>query len=555
MHSRLNIVSAELLRCKRELQSMTRLQAEMNSTSSKGTLIISTGDISDVDGFFALAEYAKTGATVLFIMNYPAYLGVESKENTRNDPGLGFTYDINTYLSVSESIFKDEGKIKSYSTLKQKYSPFNMHTAFTDMAMSMAARVWTESGGDPCNFYFCVGGINSVNPFSASTLKNELYVYADMVSDMKCSVRAYKEHSIYSHDKTLSEYTPETFLLRFNAIYMDFNGSMAFYDPEWESVLEHAAKNSKINAVVIMGGVYSNKTPQTLAATSTLNRLSCATMNQLYHKEYTGNFLKTLDKHKVQVFVVTNNDVVDLMTHSDAEKKIKSDFGWTSFLEENKLKSPFLKEISSAYYNSQYAPPRKAFDFYTALIISYMISHNGCDNLVLSNMNVFYNAETGATVVSELGMSANSVIKQYIHSICTHISDSRTPEFRRSAFIPEIPMLNELKTWNAIKVSAFLFEMDRTTYCLGVACATTVYPNKPVGEIDLNTLYLLRVLAREWIAYEKSTSDASLSTFVKDIQHAIGDTKLKILHSSRIAGLHDDEFEALKKWAGSKYAK
>lgn len=40
-------------------------------------LIITTGDISDVDGFIALAEYAKSGADVLFIMNYPAYLHYE----------------------------------------------------------------------------------------------------------------------------------------------------------------------------------------------------------------------------------------------------------------------------------------------------------------------------------------------------------------------------------------------------------------------------------------------------------------------------------------------
>ncbi len=39
-------------------------------------LIISSGDISDVDGFYALACYAKTGSDVLFVMNYPAYVAV-----------------------------------------------------------------------------------------------------------------------------------------------------------------------------------------------------------------------------------------------------------------------------------------------------------------------------------------------------------------------------------------------------------------------------------------------------------------------------------------------
>lgn len=40
------------------------------------TLIISTGDISDADGFLGLSEYAlKTTSDILFIMNYPAFLG------------------------------------------------------------------------------------------------------------------------------------------------------------------------------------------------------------------------------------------------------------------------------------------------------------------------------------------------------------------------------------------------------------------------------------------------------------------------------------------------
>ena len=40
------------------------------------TLIVQyIGDISYCDGFYALAEYAKCDADVLFVMNYPAYIG------------------------------------------------------------------------------------------------------------------------------------------------------------------------------------------------------------------------------------------------------------------------------------------------------------------------------------------------------------------------------------------------------------------------------------------------------------------------------------------------
>ena len=111
--------------------------------STKTKLIISTGDTSDIDGFLALAEYSKvcyshsivqkihfhryrstsvgimseqikmrsqyisdhnifplkyclvqTGADVLFIMNYPAYVGVEEDDDEYHirHPGLGFKY-------------------------------------------------------------------------------------------------------------------------------------------------------------------------------------------------------------------------------------------------------------------------------------------------------------------------------------------------------------------------------------------------------------------------------------------------------------------------------
>jgi hypothetical protein len=57
-------------------------------------LIITTGDTSDVDGFLALAEYSKNGADVLFVMNYPAYVGETGVDDTFHDrhPGLGYKY-------------------------------------------------------------------------------------------------------------------------------------------------------------------------------------------------------------------------------------------------------------------------------------------------------------------------------------------------------------------------------------------------------------------------------------------------------------------------------
>jgi hypothetical protein len=47
-------------------------------------LIISPGDISEVDALFALAKYAKTGPDVLNVMNYTAHLCFPKTPNYRS---------------------------------------------------------------------------------------------------------------------------------------------------------------------------------------------------------------------------------------------------------------------------------------------------------------------------------------------------------------------------------------------------------------------------------------------------------------------------------------
>jgi len=61
-------------------------------------LIITTGDISDVDGFLAFAEYVKNSdADILFILNYPAFLKNFYYKKTENSY-LGFGFGLKTYL-------------------------------------------------------------------------------------------------------------------------------------------------------------------------------------------------------------------------------------------------------------------------------------------------------------------------------------------------------------------------------------------------------------------------------------------------------------------------
>jgi hypothetical protein len=90
------------------------------------TYIVSTGDISDFDGFLALPIYKKYAAkqnncAVVFIMNYPAYIKPQNlytyvrweklstiKKNKKQElekykrapPGKGYYYNSREFLSV-----------------------------------------------------------------------------------------------------------------------------------------------------------------------------------------------------------------------------------------------------------------------------------------------------------------------------------------------------------------------------------------------------------------------------------------------------------------------
>jgi len=488
MLRKLESLSAELSRCHKEL---IFLKSRPLPTDPSNTLIISTGDVSDVDGFLALAKYATTGATVLFIMNYPNYIDTPPQSPSQltdpylNAPGLGYTYDEQTYLRLSESnIGTKAGNTEAYYRIKNRYgAAFNMHTALTDMAMCMATKVWEESGGRRENFLFCVGGVNSINPFSPTALKNELFVYADAIeSSMKFSTHRHPEHSIFDFNYTKQTTSVPAILNRFGEIFMDFNGSMAFYDNSvWAPALQDAAKRHTLKTVVVMGGVYSNTVPLTLSSIpNTLNRFSCATMNQLYHPQRTGAFFNMLQKENINLIVVANNDVSDITTFADADKKAKTNTGWMQFLQSNSLQSSFLQSITSAYYtNGIYNPPRKPFDYYTALVISILIRRMVMTQTVKA---MHFNYQYGATLISDETTSPQNARDEYLTQIQIKAtpSDTDTDFVKNSkrAYTVEKINVETLNNWIPMRVMICRFNLNTETFHLEVESTSNQTPGR-----------------------------------------------------------------------------
>ena len=154
-------------------------------------LIITSGDVSDVDGFLALAEYAKTGADVLYVMNYPAYLGDDAggadEDFETTHPGLGFRYGV--------------------EQVDAQTSADRMKRDLTNLGFTMATNVWHEAS--PLGrLLFMVGGVNEINPFSPRAVKNELVTFASFVSSSSATSTPNLAPSMMLRDGSFLAHSP-----------------------------------------------------------------------------------------------------------------------------------------------------------------------------------------------------------------------------------------------------------------------------------------------------------------------------------------------------------
>ena len=426
-------------------------QSSYLSDLNTKNLIISTGDISDVDGFIALAKYAQSGADVLFIMNYPAYLdprmgGTIKKDErlTEDDKsGLGFNFTTQQYLHNTP-----------YLKLISKYQPDTgdtlpelwMKRIFTDLGFTIATNVWnatnTPTDITKGNLYFYVGGINTISPFSVNASKNEISVYADCLLQSGTMLPSCSEGITYNQNKERVDL--DVVLNSSKEIYMDFNGSMAFYDDGWRGKLK--TFKLKLKAVFVMGGVLSDAESKTAAKIkNVLNRFSCATMNQLYSPDKTSNFFQDIKQMNIPMFVITNNAVHDL-----GKTRI-----WEDFIRSNGIYSDFLKTIAAAYYTSG---AQKVFDFYTALALTeYMkgVDLKGDTNLL------YFDSTYGLCVIGNNYRSWKEIIGDYYSHLDLNPSNADDPFIRNKKLnlIEEKEKLTMYSSTSSITVQVLSFDL------------------------------------------------------------------------------------------------
>ena len=106
-----------------------------------------------------------------------------------------------------------------------------------------------------------------------------------------------------------------------------------------------------------------------------------------------------------------------------------------------------MKEIARAHYESRYNPPRKAFDFYSALALGRFMKSN-------AERHLFYSHQYGLTLVGKSD-TWETALESYVSRIDTVVvaSDADFIKTKKEYFQREISMINTIELLPKLKVS------------------------------------------------------------------------------------------------------
>ena len=335
------------------------------------TLIVTTGDCSDYDGFTALPLYQAAvhkagGGTVLFIMNYPGFFSFKASAPSVETIGdansfkrvdapqttgtCGYTYTADEFYKFRAGKTKKDGTFEfvgadhtvpllpSFGSMPtpQGFNGTSEHQMrlLTQYAAVLATNIWQKNRATFPNaeLKFVVGGINTYNGFSIDVYKNELDVYKSVVSKQMAVIPSTMLAVQGDAMAWLSQYH-----VAYKRIFMDMNGSMAWWNggstvPTWIGKLE---------GLYIMGGmpypiatrpdlIPPDNTPLPIdTITNTrddfvphkfMSRKVYATFNQLYAPVQTDAFLRLCDPTKV--FAITNNTCNAAASYGELFKRV-----------------------------------------------------------------------------------------------------------------------------------------------------------------------------------------------------------------------------------------
>jgi hypothetical protein len=359
----------------------------------------------------------------------------------------------------------------AYKAFLERYDEKEVcKAALADMTFEIVRRVLMDQTPErEGQVYFCVGGYNSVNPFSHEALadKNEILAYCELVQPHTLRLNSMEEGATY---EVRTGDSASISLHHYDHIYLDFNGSMAHFNRSWLERLEHPRVVHRIRGAFVTGGVRAEeRTVTTPAIPGTLNRFSSATMNQLYHPRHAASFFMFVRERKIPCFVVTNNEVGIVKNGASPEADL------ASFLDSNGLAGfgGFLRDLAAASCRRT-GRPLKPFNLYTAVALRSML-RDGPEGLgaVDDKKSLFYSSEYGISLVASQHAAWEDARASYRRQACPPAAgsptdgaaDPSTPEEqRKELLLKELAIMDSLQYMPSLPVRDLKFhELQAST--------------------------------------------------------------------------------------------
>ena len=217
-------------------------------------------------------------------------------ENLRDNEKLREIYLDNNNNRISDESIINKRIIKFILTYISQY--------ILDEIFHWCKTTYSQNDSDyKPTLHFCTGGINKRNMFSAIAVKNELEVYGsplleifnlanNIVTDRfqdtyLGQLQKQQQEKVKNFNSKIDNWKP---ILNFvneiknnnnYKIYIDMNGSVAWYT---QAVSKNINKEA-VQGVFIEGGVLSYSQVDTLGSSPFLDRIACATINNLFDSE------------------------------------------------------------------------------------------------------------------------------------------------------------------------------------------------------------------------------------------------------------------------------
>ena len=117
-----------------------------------------------------------------------------------------------------------------------------------------------------------------------------------------------------------------------------------------------------------------------------------------------------------------------------------------------RLNGKYISQLAKAHYECRYNPPRKAFDFYTALALTRFMNYKESLS-ALPRRRLFYSDEYGMTLVSQSD-TWGATIKSYVGRIDISVqeSDNDFIKTKKENFKREIDIMQKIDNLPQLKV-------------------------------------------------------------------------------------------------------